>query len=50
MFARSAKTLEAGATLNILLVRLAELCFAAEMDSTKPGSTRVDSGRINDVL
>ncbi|KAF2195604.1 hypothetical protein K469DRAFT_681892 [Zopfia rhizophila CBS 207.26] len=50
MFARSAKALEAGATLNMLLVRLAELCFAAEMDSTKAGSIRVDPDRINDVL
>ncbi|KAF2187430.1 SET domain-containing protein [Zopfia rhizophila CBS 207.26] len=50
MFVRSAKILEAGAELNILLLRLAELCFASEMDSAKAGSTRVGSDRINDVL
>ncbi|KAF2175329.1 hypothetical protein K469DRAFT_684017 [Zopfia rhizophila CBS 207.26] len=49
-FARSAQLYEANTGLDILLVRLAELNFALEMDEARAGAIRTNKRHIDDVL
>ncbi|KAF2189961.1 hypothetical protein K469DRAFT_701246 [Zopfia rhizophila CBS 207.26] len=49
-FARSAQLYEANTGLDILLVRLAELNFALEMNEARAGAIRTNKRHIDDVL
>ncbi|KAF2190315.1 hypothetical protein K469DRAFT_760034, partial [Zopfia rhizophila CBS 207.26] len=49
-FARSAQLYKANTRLDILLVRLAELNFALEINKARAGATQTNKRHINDVL